>query len=73
MEALKQGLEKWAGNQVEQDALEEPDHLLQKVAENWAMFCLRAHRGDLLNRGLAISAALTAYVDGLVHPETLKD
>ena len=78
MQALKHGLERVIKDNAEEAEIDEPiipvsEHMLQKIAEDWAVYCLRAHRNDLLQRGLAISAALTAYVDGVLHPETLKD
>jgi hypothetical protein len=38
---------------------------LQAAAEQWAVYCLRTHRGELMAFGLSISVALVHYCTAL--------
>ncbi len=49
------------------------DSELLTAAKNWASYCLENMYGDLLQRGLAISAAMAHFDVGFLHPEKLKD
>jgi hypothetical protein len=54
-------------------AAADPIGELGEAAVKWSAYCIRNLRGDLLDRGLAISKALAEFDCGLLHPETLKD
>ena len=40
---------------------------LDAAGEEWAKHCLKTHTGELLRKGLAISAAIADYTNELVR------
>jgi hypothetical protein len=49
----------------EDDARPDHEQALQRAAEEWATWCLRCFRDDLLKKGLAISTAMADFLSEL--------
>jgi hypothetical protein len=75
MEKLARGLQDYTKSDVADtaDGLHPANNELQKAAEDWAVFCLRNHTDELLDKGLAVSKAISNYLGELELRVTNKE
>jgi hypothetical protein len=76
MQQLADRIHGFVQSMPEEEDYARPDHerALQRAAEEWATWCLRSFRDDLLRKGLAISTAMIDFLSELeLKPHTKID